>query len=29
MGWKARRGLKEMCVDSWRWQSTNPAGFEG
>ncbi len=29
MGWKARRGLKEMCVDSWRWQSTNPQGFEG
>mgnify|MGYP003704518517 CR=1 FL=1 len=29
MGWKARRGLKEMYVDSWRWQSTNPQGFEG
>jgi len=29
MGWKASRGLKEMCVDSWRWQSTNPQGFEG
>jgi UDP-glucose 4-epimerase len=29
MGWKARLGLKEMCVDSWRWQSTNPQGFEG
>ncbi|MCH8179192.1 MAG: UDP-glucose 4-epimerase GalE [Proteobacteria bacterium] len=29
MGWKARRGLKDMCVDSWRWQSTNPQGFEG
>ena len=29
MGWKASRGLKQMCVDSWRWQSTNPNGFEG
>ncbi len=27
MGWQARRGLDEMCVDSWRWQSTNPDGF--
>ncbi|MGE5451727.1 MAG: UDP-glucose 4-epimerase GalE [Acidobacteriota bacterium] len=29
MGWKASRGLGQMCVDSWRWQSTNPNGFEG
>lgn len=29
MGWKAMRGLEQMCVDSWRWQSTNPNGFEG
>ena len=29
MGWKASRGLDEMCVDSWRWQSTNPNGFDG
>jgi UDP-glucose 4-epimerase len=29
MGWKAVRGLDQMCVDSWRWQSTNPHGFEG
>lgn len=28
MGWKATRGLSQMCVDSWRWQSTNPNGFE-
>jgi UDP-glucose 4-epimerase len=28
MGWKAHRGLEQMCVDSWRWQSTNPNGFE-
>lgn len=29
MGWKAARGLDEMCADSWRWQSQNPRGFEG
>jgi UDP-glucose 4-epimerase len=28
MGWKAHRGLDQMCVDSWRWQSTNPNGFD-
>lgn len=29
LNWTARRGLDDMCVDSWRWQSTNPGGFEG
>ena len=27
LGWKAERGIAEMCEDSWRWQSTNPNGF--
>ena len=27
LGWRARRTLEEMCVDSWRWQSRNPNGF--
>lgn len=27
LGWKARRGLPEMMRDAWRWQSTNPNGF--
>lgn len=27
LGWKAKRGVKEMCEDSWRWQSQNPNGF--
>ncbi|MBR6940016.1 MAG: UDP-glucose 4-epimerase GalE [Clostridia bacterium] len=27
LGWKATRGLKEMCEDSWRWQSANPDGY--
>lgn len=28
LGWVAERGIKEMCEDSWRWQSNNPNGFE-
>ena len=27
MGWKATRGLNEMCADAWRWQSDNPDGY--
>ncbi|MFN7989489.1 MAG: UDP-glucose 4-epimerase GalE [Thermoanaerobaculia bacterium] len=27
LGWKAARGLDEMCADSWRWQERNPEGF--
>jgi UDP-glucose 4-epimerase len=29
LGWKAQRGLEEMCEDTWRWQSMNPDGFDG
>jgi UDP-glucose 4-epimerase len=29
MGWKAQRGLDDMCADSWRWQFNNPQGFAG
>ena len=28
LGWEAKNGIKEMCEDSWRWQSMNPNGFE-
>ena len=28
LGWEATRGIKEMCADSWRWQSQNPNGYE-
>ena len=28
LGWKAERGLDEMCEDAWRWQSQNPNGYE-
>ncbi len=27
LGWRATRGLSQMCVDAWRWQSQNPDGF--
>lgn len=27
LGWEAKRGLKEMCEDSWRWQSENENGY--
>ena len=27
LGWKATRGLEEMCEDTWFWQSENPNGF--
>jgi len=28
LGWTAARGIEEMCVDSWAWQSNNPNGYE-
>jgi UDP-glucose 4-epimerase len=27
-GWRARRSLDQMCADCWRWQATNPHGFD-
>jgi UDP-glucose 4-epimerase len=27
LGWRATRGLDDMCRDSWRWQSMNPRGY--
>jgi UDP-glucose 4-epimerase len=28
LGWRARHDLNDMCEDAWRWQSTNPRGYE-
>lgn len=28
LGWKATRSLETMVVDTWRWQSNNPNGYE-
>ena len=27
LGWYAKKGIEEMCADSWRWQSMNPNGY--
>ena len=27
LGWQAKRGLEQMMVDAWCWQSKNPNGF--
>ena len=27
LGWKAERGIEEMCEDTWRWQKGNPNGY--
>jgi UDP-glucose 4-epimerase len=27
LNWEAKRGLDEMCEDTWRWQSKNPNGY--
>lgn len=27
LGWEAKRGIAEMCRDSWNWQSNNPEGY--
>lgn len=27
-GWKAQRGITEMCRDTWNWQVKNPGGHE-
>ena len=28
LGWVAKRGIEELCVDQWRWASMNPKGYE-
>jgi len=27
LGWEATKSIKEMCEDTWRWQSNNPNGY--
>ncbi|MFJ2986684.1 UDP-glucose 4-epimerase GalE [Collimonas sp. NPDC087041] len=27
LGWRARKGLADMCADHWRWQCQNPNGY--
>lgn len=28
LGWAAKRGIDDMCRDSWNWQSKNPNGYD-
>lgn len=28
LDWEAQYGIKEMCDDTWRWQSNNPQGYK-
>ncbi|MFT4925820.1 MAG: UDP-glucose 4-epimerase, partial [Phenylobacterium sp.] len=28
LGWQAERGMEQMLQDTWRWQSSNPQGYE-
>jgi UDP-glucose 4-epimerase len=28
LGWRAKRGITEMCKDAWNWQVKNPGGYE-
>lgn len=28
LGWKAEKGLEEICADAWKWQSQNPNGYD-
>ncbi len=27
LGWEAKKTIKEMCEDTWRWQKNNPQGY--
>ena len=27
LGWKAEKGIEDMCRDAWNWQSHNPDGY--
>ncbi len=27
LGWRAQRGIEQMCADHWHWQSKHPHGF--
>ena len=28
LGWRAEKGIDDMCRDSWLWQSKNPDGYK-
>ena len=28
LGWRSQKGIDDICVDTWRWQSMNPNGYD-
>ncbi|NRB71364.1 MAG: UDP-glucose 4-epimerase GalE [Xanthomonadales bacterium] len=28
LGWQAKRNVRELCADAWRWQHNNPQGYD-
>ncbi|WP_096435080.1 UDP-glucose 4-epimerase GalE [Alteribacter populi] len=28
LNWQAKKGIVEMCIDTWHWQSKNPNGYK-
>ncbi|UKS24909.1 UDP-glucose 4-epimerase GalE [Paenibacillus sp. HWE-109] len=28
LGWVAQKGIEDMCQDAWRWQASNPYGYQ-
>lgn len=28
LDWEAKKGIDEMCLDTWNWQSNNPNGYK-
>ena len=28
LNWMPKKGIKEMCLDGWKWQQLNPKGYE-
>lgn len=28
LSWKTKKTIEDMCLDTWRWQSQNPEGFQ-
>lgn len=28
LGWSAQKDIRDMCKDTWRWQSKNPNGYD-
>lgn len=28
LNWEAKKTIEDMCIDTWRWQSNNPNGYQ-